>query len=342
MARIDVLCTDGSPLGVSVSSIYGNDHRVGVGGAELALLTMCEAWHNAGHKVTLFNNPKDPGGSPFDQRGVKDFHPNSDRDILIVFRSPNPKVAGAKGLKVWWSCDQQTKGDFRIFAADVDRIVCISDFHADYFKSRYGIGTSIVIDLPVRVQDYQNPAEKIRGRVLFSSVPSRGLEQMKSAWDIIWNCFPEAELVVTSDYRLWGSRDAGNDRFRLLMARAKKVHFLGAVKRNHFNVIQHESQVLAYPCTYDELFCISVAEAMVAGVYPVTSTTGALATTNMGIKIGGNPEDEHWIRMFAMKVVSLLDDPLLEQKQKDIQQDALDRFHPDKILEQWDKKVFNV
>ena len=40
---IHVLANDGSPLGVTEKSIFGEDGRVGVGGAELALLTMCRS-----------------------------------------------------------------------------------------------------------------------------------------------------------------------------------------------------------------------------------------------------------------------------------------------------------
>ena len=40
--KIEILCRDGSPLGVTEKSINGDDGRLGVGGAELALLTLCK------------------------------------------------------------------------------------------------------------------------------------------------------------------------------------------------------------------------------------------------------------------------------------------------------------
>jgi len=70
---IDIITNDGSPLEVTESSITGEDGRKGVGGAELALLTMCRAWHEAGHDVTLYNNPKN-GESIFKQRKIEEFN----------------------------------------------------------------------------------------------------------------------------------------------------------------------------------------------------------------------------------------------------------------------------
>ena len=86
--KIDILCNDGSPLGVTEKSIFGEDGRMGVGGAELALLTMCRAWQYYGNDVTLYNNPNNPLASTFKQRNISDFHAKDERDVLIIFRSP--------------------------------------------------------------------------------------------------------------------------------------------------------------------------------------------------------------------------------------------------------------
>src|SRR4030042_2068724 len=131
--KIEILCSDGSPLGVTEGTIWGDRFRVGLGGAELALLTMCGLWHDAGHEVVLYNNPWTQGDSRFDQRPTASFNPNDSRDVLIVFRSPNDRAIPAKGLRVWWSCDQYTVGNFKHFSSFMDKIVCISPFHANYF-----------------------------------------------------------------------------------------------------------------------------------------------------------------------------------------------------------------
>ena len=148
---IDIICRDGSPLGVTQSSINGEDGRAGIGGSELFLLTMCQLWHERGDKVTLYNDPKG-GSSVFEQRRIDSFDHNENRDVLIVFRSPNKRMnQHSKGLKVWLSCDQSTVDDFGQFRQKVDKVVGISPFHADYFSKTYGINDMIVIDIPVRL-----------------------------------------------------------------------------------------------------------------------------------------------------------------------------------------------
>lgn len=172
--KIDILCGQGSPEGVHVSDIHGQNGRIGVGGAELALLTMCEGWAKAGHEVVLYNNPKRQDGI-FEQRPERDFDKNAPRDIFIAFRQPTQKIMNATGKKIFWSCDQYTIGDFAHFSKFCDTVVTISPFHAKYFKEEYGIVNTVTIDLPVRTWEYSGDVEKVSNRLVFTSVPDRGL-----------------------------------------------------------------------------------------------------------------------------------------------------------------------
>ena len=169
--RIDILCNDGSPLNTCLDDIYGKRNRIGLGGAELALHTVCEALHNNGHRVKLYNSPQTSGGSPYGQYPVDTFLPHEDRDILIIFRSPNHRSMEAKGRKIWWSCDQFTVGNFAEFAPTVDKIITISPYHANHFKTIYDIENTITIDLPVRMQDYEQTVRKIPHRMIYCSIP---------------------------------------------------------------------------------------------------------------------------------------------------------------------------
>lgn len=340
--KIDVLCNDGSPLGTHLRDLYGDDNRVGVGGAENALHTMCEAWHKQGYSIRLYNNPTHAHGSPYPQYPITTFAPQEERDILIIFRSPNPRSIGAKGKKIWWSCDQFTVGDFAKFATTVDKIVTISDFHAEHFRTTYNIQETTTIDLPVRVQDYEDfePSMKIKNRLIFCSVPDRGLHILANAFPNIREQVPDVTLSITSDYRLWGVGQARNEGYIRKFLGMDGVKFLGAVPRREMVKEQMMAQVQAYPCTYNELFCYSVAECQIAGAYPVTPPTGALRTTNMGTLIGGSPHDPRWGSTFVEAVVSALKDPQLQEKQLDVQIKAHNRFSIERILGEWEK-VFN-
>lgn len=338
--KIDVLATHGSPLGVTSSFIYGKEGRVGVGGAELALLTMCEGWKEAGHDLTLYNNPQGRE-SEFLQKNLGAFNPLEDRDILIVFRAPTKLAFGAKGKKVWWSTDQYTIDSYAEYGKKMDKIVCISPYHQEYFKQKYNLFDTVSIDLPVRIQDYDGSVDRIPFRCLFSSVPDRGLNDMFLLWADIKREIPEASLVITSDYRLWGNAAPGNERFRMRAIGLPDVSFLGAMPRREFVKEQMKADVLTYPCTYDELFCYSVAEAQVAGAMPFTTTIGALATTNMGYLF--NFSDFTFKRhrdSYVEHLKSFLTDTDKEQKRKDLQTQAFSRFALPFVMEQWDNLVF--
>jgi hypothetical protein len=339
--KIDVLATHGSPLGVTSSSIYGDGIKFGVGGAELALLTMCEGWKNAGHDLTLYNNPSGRE-TLFTQKNLGQYNPLEDRDFLVVFRAPTSLAFGAKGKKIWWSTDQYTIDRYEVFGQKMDKIVCISPYHQEYFKQRYGLNDTVSIDLPVRTQDYDfMSVERIPFRCLFSSVPDRGLENMILLWTDIKREIPEASLVITSDYRLWGNPSPGNERWRMRYLGLPDVTFMGAMPRRDFVKEQLKADALTYPCSYEELFCYAVAEAEYAGAIPFTTTLGALPTTNMGYLF--NFHDFTFKRhrdSYVEHLKSFLYSKDKETVRSKIQADSYSRFALPFVMEQWDNLVF--
>ena len=241
--RIDVLCNDGSPLGVTEKSIFGEDGRMGVGGAELALLTLCRAWHDAGHEVTLYNSPDAQGSSVFLQKPIESFSPQAPRDVLIVFRSPNTRIINEKsvsGLKIWWSTDQRTVGNFSEFAGQVDKIVTISPYHSQYFSDVYGINNTIPIDLPVRTWEYEQSVKKIPYRCIYNSMPDRGVTKLATLWGRIVEAVPEASLVITSDWRLWTkwAHVGLIENFKAAFAKLENVEYVAAVNRKQLITLE--------------------------------------------------------------------------------------------------------
>lgn len=337
--NIDLYANDGSPLSVIPEDIYNSR---GVGGAELAMLTWAKVMAARGHRVRIFNNPRVAGVHD----GVE-FHPQShfslgdgDRDVFVVFRSPNPHIRGAKArMKVHWSTDQYTVGDYAtdIFP-HVDRVVCISSFHVNYFGQKYGMTGERIghIDLGVLADDYQLPEiEKVAGRCIFCSVPDRGLSLLARFWPEIKAQHPQASLVVTSDYSLWGGNYAGNHRHRLEMVHLPGVIFLGKIPRRELIKQQLRAMALSYPCLYEELFCLSVAECQVAGAVPVTPAIGSLATTNKwGLVVGGNPISKTWRERFIEGLGKAF--ALSAQERQRISASAIERFSWNRICAHWE------
>ena len=340
--KIDILCPEGSPLGIIPEDIWGR----GVGGAELAMLTLAELLAKREHQVRVYNNPKAPGVHGNVEFGaVGSFDPSdSTRDAVILFRSPSDVFRRAKGKKVFWSCDQYTSGDYKqqVFPF-ADKVVMISERHKEFFHGYYGVNGDdqkfMVLPIGVRVWDYQMdpPPSKIPDRMIFCSVPDRGLDVMYKMWPAIKERIPNASLVITSDYRLWGFDQAGNHEHKLKWRSMPDVDFRGAVPRAELCRLQHEAEIQSYPNTYDELFCISVAECSRVGAVPVTSEVGALPTTNrFGVRIPGDPQSTTFQNQF---VEALTKRELLDQHRQMAQTYAATEFNWDAIILLWEQLV---
>jgi glycosyltransferase involved in cell wall biosynthesis len=314
------------------------------------MMSLMQTLAARGHEVRVFNDPASPG----DYDGVH-YQPlaawdnRSPRDALIIFRSPNHRVrfedlAGVRLL--WWSTDQYTVGDFRLLADKVQFTTTISPRHTEYHRAHYGIPREKVghIDLGVRLSDYAEGVEKVRNRLIFCSIPDRGLSVLHACWPLIKKVVPDASLVITSDYRLWGNASAGNQNHRLMWAGQPDVQFVGRVERLVLTRFQQEAEILAYPCLYDELFCIAVAESQVAGALPVTSAAGALPSTNeFGILIPGEPTRPAWVTQFVERITILLttERPYLEARQQAAISGGRLRFDWNVIAAQWEYLLEN-
>jgi len=304
--RIGIVCSTGSPIGLIPDDIGGK----GVGGAELALMSTAEQWAKVGHEVSIYNNPRVPG----DYQGVQ-YLPLGEwsrrtHDVLIVFRTPFFGARLFGGKKIFWSCDQYTEGDYRqdVFPF-VDRVVTISPFHTDYFVEQYGLNREKIdtIGIGVRTWEYEQQVEKIPGRVIFCSVPDRGLPILKAVWGQITSEFPNLSLVITSDYRLWGCEGPMNEVHRRSWVGVPNVQFLGKVPRSDLITHQLQAQWMLYPCTYNELFCIALAECQVAGVMPITSGAGALRSTNtLGVALPGDAKTPGWQKLYTDTVTTIM------------------------------------
>jgi glycosyltransferase involved in cell wall biosynthesis len=160
---------------------------------------------------------------------------------------------------------------------------------------------------------------------------------LPSIWKHIVERVPAATLTITGDWSLWSGNDYTNEvaQYRRAFAGMKNVTYLSAVRRSELIKIQSETEYFLYPHVSEnpELFCISLAEAQVAGAVPITSRVGAIETTNrFGYKIDGHPQDQEFKRNFIDKTVSLMQNNLI-----DISDKAKLEFGSERILERWNE-----
>lgn len=335
--RIDFFCSDGSPIGVIPPDAWTR----GVGGAELALFGLTKALAAKGHSVIVWNDPREAGehdGVMYVDRAG--FDPAPDSDAFILFRGPAEALheSGA-GTKIFWSCDQATHGLYhRDIIPFVDATVCISPYHLRYFQQAYQVDLdrTFVIGLGVN-GDYEAEVAKVPGRLIYCSIPDRGLDILAECWPRLLDINPDLSLVVTGDYTLWGSPTPGIHRYRIKFLRQPNVQVLGAIPRAELIQHQLKAEVHAFPCIYPELFCLAVAECATAGAVPVTSSAGAIETTNAwGIQIEGNPTSAPWKKRFVTWITELIANPTsLDTYRRKCMEGSRKFWSWDKIANQW-------
>lgn len=312
----------------------------GVGGAEASLINLSRALARAGHEVWVYNECDKQGVfNGVHWAHISTFQITDYADVAIIFRMPieNIRIINAK-IKLFWSCDQYTTGKWdKEILPYVDRMVAISPYHQWYLAKHKNIHPDFVkvIDLGISKQDYEVPGDKVPGKMIFCSVPDRGLNNMRDIFPLVKHRVPHATLVITSDYTLWGT-SANNEQY-LDLQKMEGVTYLGKVDRKQLVQEQLSSEIMAYPCEYEELFCIAAAECIAAGAVPVTTTYGSLPTTvgKSGVLVRremGN--DFH--RTMADIIVEMLTNHQLRKKVSDAGRGRmLHNYNWDTIAQQW-------
>ena len=284
----------------------------GVGGAESALILLSRTLAGMGYQVEVYNRTTKAGtfgGVYYDH--IDNFRSTDYCDVFVLFRSFHESLRRVNAItKIFWSCDQYTDPEGVWNAAifpKVDKVVCISPYHKKFLDRHYRPdGKTISIDLGINWPDYQQLIPKEKGKAIYCSVPRRGLAELAKMVPEIKKKAPDFNLVITSDYRLWGQEDPMNQEFREMFKDLDYVKFLGKIPRKELVYHQKTSQVMAYPSNYEECFCIAAMECMAAGAVPVTTDLGALTTTvgNGGIRLSNRKMKEE----FVDSVVKLLTD----------------------------------
>jgi glycosyltransferase involved in cell wall biosynthesis len=289
----------------------------GVGGSEYALILLTRTLAKRGHEVQVFGRDLREGAfNGVQYVNISKFDPLGTYEYLILFRSSFFGFIVAKARqKVFWSTDIDWADWDKFIFSYVQKVICISPFHRDFLLKTYKSVREeqlTIMEHGVIDEDYfDSPPEelpkKVGNRLIYCSVPERGLVHLSRLFPHIRQQVPDAELVVTSDYSLWG-RSPGTEQFKQMFGNAAGVLYFGKVTRQKLVELQKSSKVMAYPCTYYEGFCIAALECIAAAAVPVTTNKFALATTvgSSGMLVDGEAGEIEYDDAFIRNVVKLL------------------------------------
>ena len=305
-----------------------------------------------GYKVIIYNDdPRQYPDGKVEYRLISSQKHSYETDLFILYRTSHYMLKIVKAKDRWfWSTDQYTTNDWNEkIIPYISKFICISEYHRNYVANRYDIPNHIlwVEPLGINERDYRVALPKERNKFIFCSVPHRGLGNLLPVWPDIKSKIPDANLYITSDYRLWGVPYLDNDIYLPMIDELNKsvggIHPLWKIPREELVYHQLTSEMQTSPNIYDENFGISYMECMAAGCVPVTSKIGALETTcqdSCAIRLDGHPDDGVFMQQFVENVVRLSSDGGLRNKlAANGRNRALEQYSWPMISLDWQEKI---
>lgn len=304
--RVLFICEFGPPF-------TGRDFRGGgIGGTESCVVLLAEEWASRGAEVVVANRVAtaalDAGVRyvPIASLGDSVF------DTVVLWKLWSDTAANRAGRRVFLWTD--------VHMPDVPMLqrcrqwahvtLTLSDFQLGHLERRTRGGPLVSLgSAPIQVDDYAAPPAPKERVLLYCSVPDRGLYYLKDLFPRIRRRVPDARLAITSDFSLWGAQPA-KEAFLKFFAGQPGIDYAGHVSRAELVAWQYRARVMAYPCRFEEGFCLSAAECMAAGAVPVTTRRYALVTTvaDGGVLVRGHPRGWLYRRRFVAACVRLLTD----------------------------------
>jgi glycosyltransferase involved in cell wall biosynthesis len=153
----------------------------------------------------------------------------------------------------------------------IKKIIAVSEFHKKrcelFFKKtpihvcNNGFYPSVV--------NYKKFDKVSKPKLIYSSIPQRGLDILLSATKLIDLDF---ELYIFSDYQPDWESNRIFDKF----GEDSRIFFFGQTPNKSVRKICDQAHIFSYPCIYEETFCLSLVEAMSSGCLPVCPLIGAI------------------------------------------------------------------
>jgi len=285
-------------------------HTIGVGGTEAMVVVLSEALAARGVNVAVATHIDREECNGVHYQSIAAAR-SSEADVTVLVKRWSDAAANARRVRVFLATDVHVP-DPEMIAQCLKWCTtsfALSPFMRETLQAVVRAPAMGILPPPIALEDYSSLADERHPVLLYCSVPDRGLYYLKDLLPAIRRRVGNATLVITSDFTLWG-RAAAKDAFLRFFERQRGVEYLGHVDRPRLVAEQRRARVLAYPCRFEEGFCIAAAECMAAGAVPVTTNAFALTTTvgDAGILIDGRPRSWFYRRRFVDAVTALLSD----------------------------------
>lgn len=237
-----------------------------------------------------------------------------------VKRTTNEIIRSNKQYKIIWAhdnCDQMGHKDLPLYVDKIDGIVCVSNWEAEQFVKYKRAPAEKLFVIPNGVHDIFRPSGKPKSKTcIFFSAPHKGVAPLVPIWKEVIKHHPDAKLKVFSSMSLYGDIQPGEGDNETItgpnglepspfvsvykeLQKLPGVEYSPCIDREDLLPHIQDAAFYIHPNVWEETFCVSLAEAMSCGCFPITTDMGALPETSnrMGkyIPMSGQNTPRGWI-----------------------------------------------
>jgi len=196
---------------------------------------------------------------------------------VFVSHLPNEIKKSNHNYKILWAhhaYDQPLFLDFDHYI--VDHIVSPSEWNKEQFIKYHNVPKDKITVIPNGVSDIFSYSDKKSKTMIYTSVPYKGLEVLAEIIPLIQEKQPDVKFKIFSSMSLYGLSDELYEDLYEKLNSLSNVEYSSAVEQEELVKHYQESAFFVHPNVWEETFCVSMAEAMKCGCYPIITDIGAL------------------------------------------------------------------
>lgn len=288
-----------------------------LGGSETAAYYVAKELSARGHRVTLFTNHQVEGtfdgvkyvwaGAATAEAPLGDrfnfYASNTPCDVLMIQRQPGAFMHTYQAkLNICWLHDLPLYRQRPLVSQamwNIDSVFCVSDFHKQRVCEVYGFAPDFVktvtngIDLGLFSGDINTSIYNLSGKdrdwtqgteikLLYSSRPERGIDHLVRPGGIM-----DRLADIDPRYHLYActyanTQEAMANYYAMINSRCaemRNVTQLPSLSKKHLADVMRQCDALVYPTEFEDTSCITLMEAMAAGLPILSSEIAALPET---------------------------------------------------------------
>jgi glycosyltransferase involved in cell wall biosynthesis len=203
-----------------------------------------------------------------------------------ILRNAEELVKSSKPIKILWAhdnCDQPIHYRLPELSQHLSAIVCLSHWEKEQFI-KYNRAPEEKLTIAYYGLDpiFIPPSQPKSKTAIFFSAPHKGITPLPKIWKQVLKNHPDAKLKVFSSMSLYENAGEYQEETQEFLEAIEELQSLPNVLYSpciHREELVSHIQGAAFfvhPNVWEETFCLSLAEAMACGCFPIVSDIGAL------------------------------------------------------------------